>query len=457
MANSDKEGLSLLSRQQRETFAFFRSPGIFQAMGIKVTTSETGALVAETPDQQALANAMQNLVDKCERHSIECVKQREAARLSKSLHSSIIYRVPNEILLYIFRYASCSLEDNIFGVGHVWESTAYALSAVCKQWREIALIMPELWASFAVDLRNGDRTRPAVKLMLERSKDIPISFYITSPPDDYGSCMGFDDDEDKESLAYKARRRRDEVQWELMDLIAEHKNRWRSFNIDTVHEAVQDSVDHIFSVSENDERATPPPFHRLEGATIDMSLCGAPTIYETVMNHAPNLSTLTLKYDFTCMDEYPEILPQMAKIRHLTLEAATIALPWTDLMRSCSHLRSFVYRGDKHRGRLLGSCNRPVYQKLDQPEPPVECKELESISIDLACLDYHGKPTHNLLSSFFTAVKAPLLQSLTMYAEDPHFDTSIFTWPREVITSFVSAIQPGKLTTLRVKDLPVDA
>ncbi|KAL0056554.1 hypothetical protein AAF712_016841 [Marasmius tenuissimus] len=259
------------------------------------------------------------------------------------------------------------------------------------------------------------------------------------------------DTEDEDSPAYQARRRRDRVHWELMDLIAEHDDRWHSFNIDTFHEAVHESVDYIFSVSED---VDPPPFQRLKCATIDMSHYGAPTVYETVMQHAPNLSTLTLKYEYS--DEFPEVLPQMAKIRHLILEAGTSTTPWADLMRSCPHLRSFVYRGDKGHGSLLGSCNHALYQKPNQPEPTVECKELESISIDLACLDFHGKPNYDLLSSFFTAVKAPSLQSLTMYAEDPHFDISIFTWPRGIITSFVSAVRPSRLRTLSIKDLPVD-
>ncbi|KAL0056859.1 hypothetical protein AAF712_016527 [Marasmius tenuissimus] len=116
----------------------------------------------------------------------------------------------------------------------------------------------------------------------------PISFYVTAPPDNYSSWIGFnDEDKDKESPAYKARHCQDKVQWELMDLVAEHNDRWCSFNIDTVHEAVHESVDYTFLVSEDDKRVDPPPFHRLECATIDMSHYGAPTIYETIMKYAP--------------------------------------------------------------------------------------------------------------------------------------------------------------------------
>ncbi|KAJ8077806.1 hypothetical protein PM082_002240 [Marasmius tenuissimus] len=401
---------------------------------------------------------LQEMVNECKHCLTESVKQCEAAHLSKPLYLSIIYRIPAKILLHIFRYTSSSIEDNIFGIGHIWESTAYALSAVCRQWQEITLIMPELWTSLEVDLRNGDQMHPAVALMLKHSKDVPVSFYVTAPPGNYGSWIGFNnEDKDKESPAYKARCRQDKVQWELMDLVAENNDQWCSFNIDTVHEAVHESVDYTFSVSEDDKRADLPPFHRLECATIDMFHYGAPTIYKTVMKYAPNLSTLTLKYDIKVMDEYLEILPQIAKIRHLILKASMIDLPWTDLLCSCPHLKSFVYQGDKHHGRLLDSCNHPIYQKPDQSEPPVECKELGSISIDLACLDYHGQPNYDLLSSLFTTIKVPLLQSLTMYAEDPHFDTSIFTWPCEIIISFISAIRLGKLTALSLKDLPVDA
>ncbi|KAK1216576.1 hypothetical protein PQX77_020792 [Marasmius sp. AFHP31] len=182
-----------------------------------------------------------------------------------------------------------------------------------------------------------------------------------------------------------------------------------------------------------------------------MAFLAAPITYYSVLKYAPNLTTLTLSYEYA--EEYPEILPYMPTSWELILEVAT-NIPWTDIMRSCVHLRSLKFRGIKRNEDGLDLFHRPVYQKPDKPEPSVECKELESIFIDVACVDWDGEPGNALIGSFFAAVKAPSLRSLTIYAEDPHFDLNVFNWPRNVMTSFASNTR-GNLRSLSIMNLPI--
>ncbi|KAJ8077780.1 hypothetical protein PM082_002213 [Marasmius tenuissimus] len=308
--------------------------------------------------------------------------------------------------------------------------------------------MPELWSYFAVDLRNRDRIYPTIELMLIRSKDAPISFYVTSPEDD-GPDMKDLNEHDEGDPIHQGQHRQDTVCWTLLFLIAEHADRWRSFNIDSAHRGVYAVVEDTFLKIAYEDPG--PHLPNLEHASIPMAFFAAHMTYESVFKCAPNLSTLTLSYEYA--EEYPEILPYMPTIRELILEVAT-DIPWTDIIRSCIHLRSLTFRGIRCNEDGLDAFHCPVYQKPDEPEPPVECKELESISIDVACVNWDGEPSNALIGSFSAALKAPSLRSLTIYAEDPHFDLNVFAWPRNVMTSFVSNTR-GNLRNLSITNLPV--
>ncbi|KAJ7444871.1 hypothetical protein FB451DRAFT_72614 [Mycena latifolia] len=94
-------------------------------------------------------------------------------------------RLPPEILMQVFSECCCSEQYPIH------TSLAVLLSQVCWEWRDVALSMPPLWASFSLkiaqlskagfgqsDLQRDEIIFRLLRLHLERSAGYPLSFDV---------------------------------------------------------------------------------------------------------------------------------------------------------------------------------------------------------------------------------------------------------------------------------------
>src|ERR1700722_1617286 len=102
---------------------------------------------------------------------IKCVKA-EHGRLIN--HSADIYRLPNEILVYIFKTGQCEI-----GPGKKFE---VLVSHVSSHWRAVALASPSLWTNISRTMSPNCTGKLGVEVYLERSKACPldISFHLDS-------------------------------------------------------------------------------------------------------------------------------------------------------------------------------------------------------------------------------------------------------------------------------------
>ncbi|KAJ7036548.1 hypothetical protein C8F04DRAFT_472584 [Mycena alexandri] len=100
-----------------------------------------------------------------------------------------IRRVSVDVLAEIFMAAK---SEGIERLGEILP----VISQVCGEWRAVALDHPVLWASFALSLRETNRTVVDwLKLYLERSKTVPLTIEVdarTSPIDYYSVARAID-------------------------------------------------------------------------------------------------------------------------------------------------------------------------------------------------------------------------------------------------------------------------
>ncbi|KAF5386390.1 hypothetical protein D9757_006691 [Collybiopsis confluens] len=107
-------------------------------------------------------------------------KARNQATTLRSLFSPI-HRLPSELLGGIFLHL-CEDRSSSFFYRSLPPIT---IAAVCNRWRTLCISHSRLWRVFSVFSRPGDRHRHILDLMIERSKQQPLTLYfqhqMTSP------------------------------------------------------------------------------------------------------------------------------------------------------------------------------------------------------------------------------------------------------------------------------------
>ncbi|KAJ7585206.1 hypothetical protein C8J56DRAFT_1166352, partial [Mycena floridula] len=104
--------------------------------------------------------------------------QREQALL-KGIHCryeiSAIRRLPTETWTEIFAFA-CLGELEFTS-----QNPAASIYQVCKQWRDIVTSFPAFWASFVLDVREGQLTKDGLIIMHGRqSKSLPLTIQVSN-------------------------------------------------------------------------------------------------------------------------------------------------------------------------------------------------------------------------------------------------------------------------------------
>ncbi|KAJ7576000.1 hypothetical protein C8J56DRAFT_837783 [Mycena floridula] len=126
------------------------------------------------------------MLDELKRQRQRVLERRDQCR---NLISSI-RRVPTETWSQIFSLA-CHVDDPSDVQNPVTQ-----IAGVCKQWRDISVDSPALWASFLVDAREGHLTTEAFgQAHLSRSKPLPLQIRVRFPSDKEGCdrCMKYGD------------------------------------------------------------------------------------------------------------------------------------------------------------------------------------------------------------------------------------------------------------------------
>jgi hypothetical protein len=223
---------------------------------------------------------------------------RERIAYQKCLLSPI-RRVPVEILQSIF--LACLPEGFV-------EADPYdaplLLCQICKYWRDVALTLPLLWASFKV-LRFSTGTCspdfPLAELWLERSKSMPLS--ICLPVDTNRGCNP----------------RPDDVQ-SFINLFFQHLSRWKSVNMclrDLLYyEHIKEEVSAGHStVLENLELCFPPD--SVDPQVHDLGFRSLGDMVPMIWTSSPQLHTLTL--NATTSQNILQILKTCPNIRDCEL------------------------------------------------------------------------------------------------------------------------------------------
>ncbi|KAF9560417.1 hypothetical protein CPC08DRAFT_750467 [Agrocybe pediades] len=140
--------------------------------------------------------------------SLECEAEKISKKLANVLeklinaksarnhaHSTILAKLPNEILSYIFCAAwnavDPSLPERMFGPeepqGQERMSVALLLAGVCKKWRTIALSLPQIWSGIHVFIhrQHGHRALSILRDIVERSKRADLTVRLYSEDIDY--------------------------------------------------------------------------------------------------------------------------------------------------------------------------------------------------------------------------------------------------------------------------------
>ena len=104
--------------------------------------------------------------------SLSCIRARIEA-LSTFLLP--VLRLPPEVLIYIFKLGSRMLQDDPILGSSIPRPLPLVVSAVCRQWRDIAVTTPDLWTNLVI---KHPRPYGWVPLSLQRSAESPIDITI---------------------------------------------------------------------------------------------------------------------------------------------------------------------------------------------------------------------------------------------------------------------------------------
>ncbi|KAF9072878.1 hypothetical protein BDP27DRAFT_1319557 [Rhodocollybia butyracea] len=100
----------------------------------------------------------------------------EQRKLSLQSLSSLVHRLPNEIVTKIF--TSTCVENNL----QCAKVTPLIIAATCARWRELAVSCPKLWSCFDIHLRRENYPPQAsarLDIFLQRSKNHCLTLFIT--------------------------------------------------------------------------------------------------------------------------------------------------------------------------------------------------------------------------------------------------------------------------------------
>ncbi|KAL0060481.1 hypothetical protein AAF712_012714 [Marasmius tenuissimus] len=336
----------------------------------------------------------------------QAVLRRNIARYSSLL--SPIRKLPTEILRRIFGFACVTdpNDDEFRG-----SAVPFHLSGVCGRWRELVLNSPELWADISLDLEV--RTQYSVNLILERSRQHPLSLRLSG---------GWDDNKLDASC-------------ESFGVLLEHAARWREVDFTWMSPVMSSEVFVAIQVP------------MLE--TIALSPTQAGVIFH-YFSHSYRLRNVI--YGEGSEGLIFEDTAPWDGVRHLELPFDNTSSPKSvfQALRLGHDLKTFVYYGQANVGLL----NSERYVSNEERSELVE-SNLETLSIQLCC----ANGFYALLHNFIRELKFPSLNNLTIsYLEPfPLMDReelmfSIGSWPRDVFLQFLDR-SGCTLTTLALEGM----
>ncbi|KAF4623850.1 hypothetical protein D9613_001430 [Agrocybe pediades] len=151
-------------------------PGCFECR-------ETGSLEREADE---ISKKLENIL----------TKLANARSATNHSHSTILVKLPNEILSHIFCAAWDAIDPSPpkcpFGYEEPQEekkmSIALLLAGVCRKWRAIALSLPRIWSDIHVFIhrQKGDKALSILRNIIARSKHAHLTLRLYSEPLD---CM----------------------------------------------------------------------------------------------------------------------------------------------------------------------------------------------------------------------------------------------------------------------------
>jgi len=319
-----------------------------------------------------------------------------------------IRRIPPEVLTEIF--LACCSELNYFPEANWIDAhiPALTLAAVCKNWRDVALSTPRIWAGIACSSNIlSTRLLYAFDLCLRRSKDAPLVL----------------------NLEVTFHRKQDSA---LRALVGQ-SHRWSSLRLYRAYH--DDAISPLSSIY---------AFPLLE----KLEICGPVRLFELIMpglKNAPRLNTLQImKYRLN--EPFSQTLVQnLIK-----------TVPWAQI-RSLE--MEFMEGGSAM--RFLRMCPALVNLSISSPGsrvPSADTLTLASLlSLDLSFVDFRGQVLIPELSSTLDHLTLPALKSLTL---SPPLSTIHFNsnngvlWPLDQFADFFSRSQCC-LTSFYVHNVPI--
>ncbi|KAJ3775559.1 hypothetical protein FB446DRAFT_386982 [Lentinula raphanica] len=326
---------------------------------------------------------------------------------------SPIRKLPNEILRWIFNYASSSnifLDDNcdirrstVFKEYTPGVIPALALSSVCSQWRNLASSYPEIWSRITLILKlkvppSGTASKgfmDTVRVFLERSGSFPLSLRIESL-----QLPG------AETNAFHP----------VLSLVGKHTQRWSAFEFFS-----QRAISHeMFGISTN-----VVTFPILENLKIIRSSD------VEFFRHAPRLSSLSTNTALSV------VLNPAYSWQQITSLELRIARHLSELVRISSRLVSI-------RIQLPGSPLLPLESELLN----MENLRWLMITFDVTNYTTTGSGTDNL-EILLSSLLCPALTSLCITKNS---SAAEIRWPRNALASFL-ARSACIITKLLIEDM----
>ncbi|KAG9044454.1 hypothetical protein FS837_008127 [Tulasnella sp. UAMH 9824] len=290
----------------------------------------------------------------------------------RSTPTSPILSLSDDLTYYIF--LDCHHTDRL--------SFAAIASAVCSQWRRIALSTPALWSTiiFEESLKNNQVARK-METRLERAQTAPLEIHI------YGSAIDKPEDQSMSRIA---------------ELIYPSAQTWRSLVVhpNVPHLALQVLFDRLTN-------ASAPQLEKLSiqpGLLLWHSELGVKWNFKAFGNGTPRLQSLRLsrcRFDWSSSIFNDLIELEVQDPRLLKMDRAQLIAIVRDLIIRSPRLRRLVVTGDFSHD-LAAASDRP---------PPAPLQEILLHS----ALEYLRIPLcrGEVLDALLHSVKMPSLETLT--------------------------------------------
>ncbi|KAK1222582.1 hypothetical protein PQX77_014555, partial [Marasmius sp. AFHP31] len=328
--------------------------------------------------------------------------------------------LPTELLQEIFLDAVSGEPDlNTFGVYRSWFSMSLRISAVCGQWRDIALATNKLWAFFAVYI--DERARDPVKLFLERSGDAPLSLVMTSTDVDGQGDV------------------------ELLKLLIEHSRRW--FSID--YHDIFDLDLRAYLVQNLEDEGLP----LLASAVCDSDVDPDRVIIENQLKSSCRLGTIIVRYVFYSRIEISSLPLTHPDVKNLIIQHNCDGCfqNFLEILAVCGrNITNLTYEYSTNT-LFPNSVPRSTHTALaPETKPgPVTCS---ARTFSFGVWDSEG--IYPLLTDTLDCLTLPSLAELQLWGDcesDKQFRGS---WPKSSLDSFFARSR-CVLTSLKVSGMPV--